>query len=59
VKIFSIASIVLLTDVILNNFIFNFYNKISAFITGLLFGTACFLIIINIIEDQILVKAKN
>jgi uncharacterized membrane protein len=57
--IFSITSIVLLTDVILNNFIFNFYNKISAFSTGLLFGAACFFIVTNIIEDQIILKSKD
>ncbi|MDO8550456.1 MAG: DUF2085 domain-containing protein [Ignavibacteria bacterium] len=57
-KIFSIASIVLLTDVILNNFLLNSYNKISAFITGLFFGSVCFLVIINMMEDHILAKVK-
>ena len=57
-KIFSIAAIVLLTDVILNNFLLNSYNKISAFITGLFFGSVCFLVIINLMEDHILAKAK-
>lgn len=57
--IFLTASVILLLDVIINNLILNFYSKISAFLTGILFGAVCFLIIINSIEVQILEKTKN
>ncbi|OGU74470.1 MAG: hypothetical protein A2V93_10320 [Ignavibacteria bacterium RBG_16_34_14] len=58
-RIFSIASIILFADVILNNFLLSSYNKISAFITGLFFGSVCFLIILNQIEELNLTKAKS
>ncbi len=57
-KIFSIVSIVLFADVILNNFVLNSYNKISAFITGLFFGSVCFRIVIHQLENHILNKGK-
>jgi len=58
-RIFSIASIILFTDVILNNFLLSSYNKISAFTTGLFFGSVCFLIVIHQLENHILNKASN
>jgi uncharacterized membrane protein len=58
-KIFSIVSIVLFADVILNNFLLSSYNKISAFTTGLFFGSVCFLIVIHQLENHILNKATN
>jgi len=59
-KILSVTSLILLIDVVLNNFILDKYNRSSAFITGLLFGSACFLIVINTIEENFFIKAgKN
>jgi uncharacterized membrane protein len=53
-KYFLIVSLILLSDVILNNYVFNPYNKISAFITGLLFGLICFIITLNLLEEYLL-----
>jgi uncharacterized membrane protein len=58
-RIFSIAAIFLLVDVILNNFLLGSYNKISAFATGLFFGFACLSIFIHQLESHILTKAEN
>lgn len=52
-KFFLIASSVLLADVILNNFLLSSYNKISAFTTGLFFGSVCCLVFINQLENFI------
>jgi len=58
-KILSIALIILFADVILNNFLLSSYNKISAFTTGLFFGSVCFLIVIHQLENHLLNKASN
>jgi uncharacterized membrane protein len=56
--VFKFALVILTTDVILNNLVFNNYNKLSAFFTGLFFGAVCFLVVINIIENHFLYKSK-
>ena len=56
--LFKFALIILVADVIINNIIFNDYNKLSAFFTGLFFGAVCFLMVISIIENYILIKKQ-
>jgi|SRR5690606_24960078 len=55
-KIFLSVCVILLADVVINNFVFISYNKISAFATGLLFGSVILLMIIEILP---LPQAKN
>ena len=59
IKIFSLASFLLLTDVLLNNFVFSSYNKISAFTTGIFFGSICLIIVLNVLEKHFLMKAEH
>ncbi len=56
---FKFAIIILVTDVIINNFFFSNYNKLTAFFTGLFFGAVCFLIIISVFENYILIKEQR
>ena len=55
--LFKFAILILLADVIINNLFFTTYNKLTAFFTGLLFGAVCFLIVISIFENYILIKS--
>jgi len=48
------AAAILACDIIVNNFIIGSYNKPSAFITGLIFGSVCLIILINTIEELFL-----
>ncbi len=54
--LFKFALVILAADVIINNFFFTNYNKLTAFFTGLFFGAVCFLMVINIFENYILIK---
>jgi uncharacterized membrane protein len=56
---FSMASLALLTDVLINNFFLMSYNKFSALITGLFFGFVCLVIIIGILEDYFFTKVNS
>lgn len=51
-KLFLTACAILLADVLLNNFILVSYNKISAFATGLLFGSIAFFMILELLPNS-------
>lgn len=55
--LFKFTLVILGADVIINNLFFTNYSKLTAFITGLFFGAICFLIVINIFENYILIKS--
>ena len=57
--LFKFAVIILVVDVITNNLFFSNYNKLTAFFTGLFFGSVCFLIVISVFENYILIKKAN
>ncbi len=56
-KLFLSASVILFADVVINNFFLSTYNKISAFTTGLFFGSVCLLIAAYQLEAHLL-RAK-
>jgi hypothetical protein len=45
--------------VLLNNLVFRSYNKISAFTTGIFFGSICLIIVLNVLEKHFLMKAEH
>lgn len=55
-KIFKLIILILLSDVVINNFILEGYNKVTAFITGFLFGSFILLILISLIEKSFFSK---
>ena len=56
--LFKFAIVILAADVIINNLFFSNYNKLTAFFTGLFFGAVCFLIVISVFENYILIKKQ-
>jgi uncharacterized membrane protein len=56
VKMHTLSIILLLIDVIINNLFLVNYSRVTAFITGLIFGSIVFLVLLNLIENSFQTK---
>ncbi|RPI66028.1 MAG: DUF2085 domain-containing protein, partial [Ignavibacteriales bacterium] len=52
-QVFIGACIILFADVVINNFLLNNYNMISALVTGLLFGSLSLIIVLNLLQEYL------